>query len=44
MGAIYLIVLKLRKEGYAPLFTAAKKEQRVLISIIQEAYINGVST
>ena len=45
MGTIYLMVPKLRKGGYVPFFvTAKKRSEEALISIIQEAYINGVST
>jgi len=39
------MVPKLRKGGYVPFFvTAKKRSEEALISIIQEAYINGVST
>ena len=45
MGTIYLMVPKLRKGGYVPFFvTAKKRSEEALIGIIQEAYINGVST
>jgi len=45
MGTMYLMVPKLRKGGYVPFFvTAKKRSEEALISIIQEAYINGVST
>jgi len=45
MGTMYLMVPKLRQGGYVPFFvTAKKRSEEALISIIQEAYINGVST
>jgi len=45
MGTMYLMVPKLRKGGYVPFFvTAKKRSEEALISVIQEAYINGVST
>lgn len=45
MGTIYLFVPKLRKGGYIPIFVSAKKRSEVaLMSVIQEAYINGIST
>lgn len=45
MGTMYLMVPKLRKGGYVPFFiTEKKRSQLTLISVIQEAYINGVST
>jgi len=45
MGTMYLMVPKLRRGGYVPFFvTAKKRSEEALISIIQEAYINGVST
>jgi len=45
MGTMYLMVPKLRRGGYVPFFvTARKRSEEALISIIQEAYINGVST
>jgi len=45
MGTMYLFVPKLRKGGYIPFFINAKKRsEAALMSVIQEAYINGVST
>jgi transposase-like protein len=45
MGTMYLMVPKLRQGGYVPFFvTAKKRSEEALIGIIQEAYINGVST
>jgi putative transposase len=45
MGSIYLFVQKLRKGGYIPFFISEKKRSEVaLMNVIQEAYINGVST
>lgn len=42
---MYLFVPKLRKGGYIPFFISAKKRsETALMSVIQEAYINGVST
>jgi putative transposase len=45
MGSIYLFVPKLRKGGYIPFFISEKKRSEVaLMNVIQEAYINDVST
>lgn len=45
MGTMYLFVPKLRKGGYIPFFVTEKKRSEVaLMNVIQEAYINGVST
>ena len=45
MGTIYLTVPKLRKGGYVPFFvTAKKRSEQALIQIIQEAWVNGIST
>jgi putative transposase len=42
---MYLMVPKLRQGGYVPFFVnARKRSEEALIGIIQEAYINGVST
>ena len=44
-GTCYLLVPKLRNGGYIPFFLEEKKRsESALISLIQEAYINGVST
>jgi putative transposase len=45
LGTCYLLVPKLRNGGYVPFFLEEKKRsETALISLIQEAYINGVST
>lgn len=45
LGTIYLLVPKLRNGGYIPFFLEEKKRsETALISLIQEAYVNGVST
>jgi len=45
MGTMYLMIPKLRKGGYIPFFiTEKKRAEQALISVVQEAYINGVST
>ena len=44
-GTMYLFVPKVRKGGYIPLFvTERKRSEAALIQVVQEAYINGVST
>jgi len=45
MGTMYLMVPKLRNGGYIPFFVEAKKRsEAALMNVIQEAYVNGVST
>jgi putative transposase len=45
LGTIYLLVPKLRNGGYVPFFLQEKKRsESALISLVQEAYVNGVST
>ena len=45
MGTIYLLVPKVRKGGYIPFFvTEKKRSEQALMLLVQEAYINGVST
>jgi len=45
VGTLYLVVPKVRKGGYVPFFvTERKRSEAALISLIQEAFINGVST
>lgn len=45
MGTMYLFVPKLRKGGYVPFFVSEKsRSETALLHVIQEAYINGVST
>ncbi len=45
LGTIYLLVPKLRKGGYIPFFvTERKRSEPALLQVVQEAFINGVST
>jgi putative transposase len=45
LGTFYILVPKLRKGGYIPFFLQEKKRsETALISLVQEAYVNGVST
>ncbi len=45
LGTVYLLVPKLRKGGYIPFFVVERKRsEQALIRVVQEAYINGVST
>ena len=45
LGTIYLLVPKIRKGGYIPFFVKDRQRSEVaLIKLIQESYINGVST
>ena len=45
LGTFYLLVPKLRNGGYIPFFLQEKKRsETALISLVQEAYVNGVST
>lgn len=45
MGTMYLFVPKLRKGGYVPFFVTEKsRAETALIQVIQEAYVQGVST
>ena len=45
MGTMYLLVPKVRKGGYIPFFvTERKRSEQALIQVVQEAFINGVST
>jgi transposase-like protein len=45
LGTFYLLVPKLRNGGYIPFFLQEKKRsETALIALIQEAYVNGVST
>ncbi len=42
---MYLMVPKIRNGGYIPFFVEARKRsEAALMNVIQEAYINGVST
>ena len=43
LGTIYLLVLKVRKGGYIRFFvTERKRSEAALLSLVQEAFINGV--
>ena len=45
LGTMYLMVPKVRQGGYIPFFVNAyKRSEAALIQVVQEAYINGVST
>ncbi len=45
MGTIYLMVPKVRNGGYIPFFvTEQKRSEAALIQVIQETYVQGVST
>lgn len=45
MGTVYLMVPKVRQGGYIPFFiTEKKRSEAALIEVIQEAYVQGVST
>jgi transposase-like protein len=45
LGTMYLMVPKLRQGGYIPFFvTARQRSETALIEVIQEAFVNGVST
>ena len=45
VGTMYLLVPKVRKGGYIPFFvTERKRSEAALLSLVQEAFINGVST
>jgi transposase-like protein len=45
VGTIYLLVPKVRKGGYIPFFVTERKRSEVaLLSLVQEAFVNGVST
>ena len=45
LGTTYLMVPKLRRGGYVPFFVVERKRsEQALIQVIQEAFINGVST
>ena len=45
MGTVYLVVPKVRKGGYVPFFISERKRsEQALIAVVQEAFINGVST
>ena len=45
VGTMYLLVPKVRKGGYIPFFvTERKRSEAALIQVVQEAFVNGVST
>jgi len=45
LGTAYLLIPKVRKGGYIPFFlTERKRSEQALISMVKEAYVNGVST
>lgn len=45
LGSIYLLIPKLRKGGYIPFFVTEKtRSEQALINVINEAFVNGVST
>ena len=45
VGTMYLMVPKVRCGGYIPFFvTERKRSEAALIQVIQEAYVQGVST
>lgn len=45
MGTMYLMVPKPRKGGYIPFFvTERRRSEAALMNVIQEAFVNGVST
>ena len=45
MGTIYLMVPKVRNGGYIPFFvTESKRSEAALVQVVQEAYVQGVST
>ncbi len=45
LGIVYLMIPKIRIGGYIPFFiTEKRRSEQALIAIIQEAYVNGVST
>ena len=45
LGTVYLFVPKVRKGGYVPFFISEwRRSEAALIAVVQEAFINGVST
>lgn len=45
MGTMYLMVPKVRQGGYIPFFiTERKRSEAALVQVVQEAYVQGVST
>ena len=45
MGTMYLMVPKVRQGGYIPFFvTERKRSEEMLVQVVQEAFVQGVST
>lgn len=45
LGTMYLLIPKLRNGGYVPFFiTERKRSEAALLEVVQEAFVNGVST
>ena len=45
LGTMYLSVSKIRQGGYIPFFvTEKKRSEQALIQVVQECWLNGVST
>jgi len=45
LGTLYLLVPKLRQGGHVPFFvTEKKRSEQALMQVLQEAFVNGVST
>ena len=45
MGTMYLLIPKVRNGGYIPFFvTERKRSEAALIQVVQEAFVQGVST
>lgn len=45
LGTVYLMIPKVRQGGYIPFFVNAyKRSEAALVQVVQEAYVNGVST
>jgi transposase-like protein len=45
LGTMYLLIPKLREGGYIPFFvTEKRRSEQALIEVVQEVWINGIST
>ena len=45
LGTMYLMIPKVRSGGYIPFFvTERKRSEAALVQVVQEAFVNGVST
>ena len=45
MGTMYFMVPKVRQGGYIPFFvTERKRSEDMLVQVVQEAFVQGVST